>query len=112
MLLPPYRITVSSLAMPRSDSSLENCWASTKSRLTGSCRSVRQSNLIAPAIWSRSYALVSSSTSTKTTFGACRLLSAQSAETRTSQRAMAGILSHSSVTSVVNWLGGTGSVTA
>ncbi len=33
-------------------------------------------------IWSRSYALVSSSTSTKTTFGACRLLSAQSAETR------------------------------
>ncbi len=48
----------------------------------------------------------------KTTFGACRLLSAQSAETRTSQRAMAGILSHSSVTSVVNWLGGTGSVTA
>ncbi|WP_214608911.1 hypothetical protein, partial [Mycobacterium tuberculosis] len=41
-----------------------------------------------------------------------RLLSAQSAETRTSQRAMAGILSHSSVTSVVNWLGGTGSVTA
>ncbi len=33
----------------------------------------------------------------ETTFGACRLLSAQSAETRTSQRAMAGILSHSSV---------------
>src|ERR1700756_4231873 len=74
--------------MPRSDSSLENCCASTKSRLTGSCKSSRQSSLIAPAMWPPSYALVSSSTSTKTTFAASRLLSAQSAETRTSERAM------------------------
>src|SRR5271166_5316201 len=74
--------------MPRSDSSFENCSASTKSRFTGSCRSLRQSSLTAPAMCPLSYALVSSSTSTKTVLGASRLLSAQSAVTRTSERVM------------------------
>src|SRR5262245_19207736 len=74
--------------MPRSDSSFENCSASTKSRLTGSWRSSRQSSFTAPAMCPVSYALVSSSTSTKTVLGASRLLSAQSAVTRTSERAM------------------------
>ncbi|SHU07740.1 Uncharacterised protein [Mycobacteroides abscessus subsp. abscessus] len=88
LLLPPYRTTVSSLLMPLSDSSFENCCWSTKSRLTASCRSVFQSSLTAPSMWPTSYALVSSSTSTNTVLGAERLSCAHWAETSTSERAI------------------------
>src|SRR4051812_46066776 len=81
LLLPPYSTTRSSLAMPRSERSAENCSWLTKSRRTGSCRSFFQSILTAPGMCPPSYAVVSSSTSTKTTPGASRFFSAQSAET-------------------------------
>src|SRR6476661_1902401 len=79
---------VSSLATPLADRRSENCCWFRKSRRTPSCRSFRQSRRMAPSMWPPSYALVSSSTSTKTVLGALRFCSAQSAETRTSERAM------------------------
>src|SRR5919107_3432022 len=74
-------MTVSSFETPRSESSWENCSWLTKSRRTGSCRSCFQSSLIAPGMCPPSYAVVSSSTSTKTTPGVSRFFSAQSADT-------------------------------
>src|SRR5947209_3148657 len=69
--------------MPLSDSSFSNCSLLTKSRRTGSCRSCRQSMRTAPRMWFFSYAAVSSSTSTSTTFGSSRCASTQSASTST-----------------------------
>src|SRR3954470_2669076 len=69
--------------MPLDDSSFSNCCLLTKSRRTGSCRSCRQSMRTAPRMWFLSYAAVSSSTSTRTTFGSSRCASTQSASTST-----------------------------
>src|SRR3954451_4862129 len=69
--------------MPLDDSSFSNCSLLTKSRRTGSCRSCRQSMRTAPRMWFLSYAAVSSSTSTSTTFGSSRCASTQSASTST-----------------------------
>src|SRR5262249_26468619 len=55
---------------------------------TGSCSSVFQLILTAPGMWPPSYAVVSSSTSTKTTWSASRFCSAQSAVTRADSRLM------------------------
>src|SRR6266699_1451015 len=85
-------MTVSSLAMPRSDSSFSNPARSTKSLRTGSCRSFFQSIFTAPLMWPLSYALVSSSTSTRTRPGSSRWACTQSASTRTSERLMLDLL--------------------
>src|SRR4051812_7466568 len=69
--------------MPLDDRSFSNCSLLTKSRRTWSCRSCRQSMRTAPRMWFLSYAAVSSSTSTSTTFGSSRCASTQSASTRT-----------------------------
>src|SRR5947209_11109513 len=75
--------------MPFDDSSFSNCSLLTKSRRTWSWRSCRQSMRTAPRMWFLSYAAVSSSTSTSTTFGSSRCASTQSASTRTLLRAIA-----------------------
>src|SRR5262249_26331338 len=59
-----------------------------KSRRTGSCRSRFQSSFTAPGMWAASYAVVSSSTSTKTMPAAPRFFSAQSADTSALSRLM------------------------
>src|SRR5438270_5996529 len=69
--------------MPFDDSSFSNCSLLTKSRRTWSWRSCRQSMRTAPRMWFLSYAAVSSSTSTSTTFGSSRCASTQSASTST-----------------------------
>src|SRR3954470_12533828 len=69
--------------MPLPDSSFSNCSLLTKSRRTWSCRSCFQSMRTAPRMWFFSYAAVSSSTSTSTTFGSSRCCSTQSASTST-----------------------------
>src|SRR5215813_2907692 len=78
----------SSLPMPRDDSSASNWALLTKSRRTGSCRSRFQSSLTAPGMGAASYAVVSSSTSTKTMPPAPRFFSAQSADTSALSRLM------------------------
>src|SRR5688500_2364409 len=80
---------------PFSDSSASNCSLFTKSRRTWSWRSVVQSSLIAPRMWLRSYAAVSSSTSIRTTWGLSRLSSTHWAVTSEFSRLM--ILSFVSV---------------
>src|SRR3954465_15539664 len=88
LLLPPYSTTVFSLLTPLADRSSSNCCLLTKSRRTWSCRSVVQSSLTAPRMWPLSYAVVSSSTSTSTTFGSSRCCSTQSALTSADSRLM------------------------
>src|SRR3712207_1483805 len=78
--------------MPLRDSRASKPSLFTKSRRTGSCRSLRQSSLIAVRMWFLSYALVSSSTSTRTTFGSSRCASTQSASTSAFSRLMAVLL--------------------
>src|SRR5207248_3373619 len=78
--------------MPFVDSSFSNCSLLTKSRRTGSCRSCRQSMRTAPRMWFLSYAAVSSSTSTRTTFGSSRCASTQSASTSTLLRGICLLL--------------------
>src|SRR4051812_36507660 len=79
--------------MPFSDRSLSNCSLLTKSRRTWACRSCFQSMRTAPRMWFLSYAAVSSSTSTRTTFGSSRCCSTHSASTSTSVRAIVAVLS-------------------
>src|SRR4026208_947352 len=78
--------------MPRDPSSCSNCSLLTKSRRTGSWRSCFQSILTAPLLWPLSYAVVSSSTSTRTTDGSSRCCSTQSASTSAAERLMVGLL--------------------
>src|SRR5699024_6945115 len=88
LLLPPYNTTVSSLAIPRSLSSASNWARLRKSRRTGSCRSCFQSSLTAPLMCPFSYAVVSSSTSTRTTLSSSRCSSTQSDVTSDDARLM------------------------
>ncbi len=78
--------------MPLAESSFSKPSWSTKSRRTGSWRSLVQSILMALRMWFLSYAVVSSSTSTITTFGSSRCSWTQSASTRTSLRLMFHLL--------------------
>src|SRR3954454_2221782 len=78
--------------MPLADSSASNCALLTKSRRTWSCRSAFQSILMALRMWFLSYAVVSSSTSTRTTLGSSRWASTQSASTSASVRLMSCFL--------------------